>query len=467
MITSPQTTRPTIGASLRPQKDRTPSAAVDTRFRVRAAGFWHNRQGGTAILFALMMPVLIGGLGLGAEVSNWYLTQRSMQNAADAAVLVATSNGGTNYDVEGKAVAAQLGWADGVNNVVVTVLQNVACPGGGNTCYSATVSNSVPLYLSPVVGYGGTGTSSRQDLVATAIATKGAIQRNYCILALAPLAAGISDFTTNGGPKANLAGCSIKSNANAVCHGSDLNADFGDAVGTSNNCGKVQNSGVPPSADPYSGLAANIPADTCGGSYPQEPSQHGDPALPVANTWTGAKALIGNVQVCGDLKLTGNVTINAPAGAVLVIQNGQLDTNGFTIQTASGSAVTVVFSGSNAVAATHAPTGGGTLDIAAPTSGPWSGVALYQDPKLTSGVDIAAAGNSPTWNLTGLVYLPNAGVTFSGPVNKSSNGQSCFALVVKDITVTGTGAVLSSGSCAAAGLALPTGSVPGRGILVN
>src|ERR1700674_3420246 len=102
----------------------------------KAAGFRRNQRGPTGLLFALTMPMLSGGLGLGFEVSNWYMTQRGMQNAADAAVLAAASNASSNYDVEGKAVAAQYGFTNGVNNAGVTVSQNGACPGGGNTCYS-------------------------------------------------------------------------------------------------------------------------------------------------------------------------------------------------------------------------------------------------------------------------------------------------------------------------------------------
>ena len=161
--------------------------------------------------------------------------------------------------------------------------------------------------------------------------------------------------------------------------------------------------------------------------------------------------------MCGDLQLTGNVTATASPSGVLVIENGQLDTNGYTFQTTSGSGLTVIFSGTSG-SYTHAPTGGGTLDIAAPTSGVWSGVAIYQDPSLTTGVDISAAGNSPTWDITGLVYLPHASVTFSGAVNKSSNGNACFALVVDNITINGTGDILTHGGCASAGLTLP--SVP-------
>ena len=94
-------------------------------------------------------------------------------------------------------------------------------------------------------------------------------------------------------------------------------------------------------------------------------------------------------------------------------------------------------------------------------------MAIYQNPALTAGVDVSAAGNSSTWDITGLVYQPNANDTFSGAVNKSNNGQSCFAMVVNTVTINGTGSILEHGGCPAAGLSLPTGQSPDRGQLVE
>ena len=167
-----------------------------------------------------------------------------------------------------------------------------------------------------------------------------------------------------------------------------------------------------------------------------------------------------------DQQLTGDFTINAPAGATIVIENGQLDTNGHTFQTANGSSVTLVFSGDNSGSYTHSPTSTGTLNIQAPTSGPWSGVAVYQDPTITSGVDITYAGNNPTWDITGLVYLPKSNVTMSGAVNKSSYGASCFVMVAWTLLINGTADILETGGCAAAGLAMPVNDVGLRGQLV-
>jgi len=438
------------------------------RIRTFLRGWAHDKRGTIAILFGLLTPVLVGGMAVGVETSYWYVSQRNQQNAADAAAMAAATNAGANYAVEAKAVAAQYGFVDGAGNVTVTATNSAACPAGGNSCYSVTIARAVPLYLTQVVGY--RGDTSLADnghgklLRARAVAKQGAQDRQYCLLALSSVG---TDFVANGGPKADLTGCSIMSNSSAVCNGSNLNADYGDAHITSTGCGLIQESGIPIVPDPYSSLASNIPADTCGGAYPQEPNKNSDPALPASNSWSGSKALNGNVQVCGDLQLTADVMIDAPAGAVLIVRNGQLDTNGHTLKTANGSAVTVVFSGTNGGSSTHAPTGKGTIDIQAPTSGPWSGVALYQDPGLTDGVNIADAGNSPTWDITGLVYLPHADVVFSGAVNKSSNGASCFVMVADILRVNGTASILSTGGCAAAGLSMPTGQVPGRGKLVS
>jgi Putative Flp pilus-assembly TadE/G-like len=426
-----------------------------------------DNRGAVSVVMGFLIIPLLGALALGFEVSNWYMITRGMQNAADAAVVAAATNGGSNYDVEAKAVAARYGFVDAINTISIAVSNIAACPGGGNNCYSVTISGLVPLYLSQVVGFRGDTTlngSLEKRLSSAAVASQPNTPMPFCLLALGP-----QGIRTNGAPKANMA-CNAMSNYGATCNGHNLGAPIGAAHNTNDGCGVKQYSNVPAVADTYAALASRIPADTCGGSYPQEPGKKG-PALPTGNQWSGSRSLpSGNTVTCGDLQLTGNVTINTPlgqSGAVLVIENGQLDTNGYSITTSNGSGLTVVFSGDNSGSYTHGPTGGGTLDIVAPTSGVWSGVAIYQDPKLTSGVDISAAGNSPAWAITGLVYLPNSSVTLSGAVNKAGFGQSCFALVVKDITVNGTGMILPNGGCIPAGLGMPTTTVPGRATLAS
>jgi Flp pilus assembly protein TadG len=423
-----------------------------------ARTFPTDTRGNVAIVTAFALPALLGAVGIGVEVTHWYRVQRALQNAADSAAISAATNGSSSYAAEGLAVASSYGFVNGKSNTWVTLSDKAPCPAGGSNCYSATITRSVPLILSHIVGYRGNVTvevikdgkaaSTRQtSLHATAVALRVPTPRTYCVLALGNDGAKFDDIVVNGGSKSNLSNCGIMSNNDLTCNGSNQIADYADSSsGDPSGCGRAANRGpVPRLNDPYSHLASNIPPNPCS-SYPGE-QWSSVPAIPPSGVYT----------VCGNLKLLADVTVAPrPGGAVIVIYNGKLDTVGYTFK---GSDLTLVFAGTNDPAYSHIVTGSnkGGIDIAAPTSGPWKGIAIYQAPNLTTGVDITSAGNGPTWNITGLVYLPHASVTFSGAVNKSSTGNACFGLVVDNLTVNGTGLILTNGSdCADAGLDLPS-----------
>lgn len=431
---------------------------------------WLDRCGNVLTIFAISLPLMIGGLGLSVEGANWYQTKRALQNAADEAVVAAATNNTSTYQSEARAVTAKYGFTNGSSNVTVTASNAATCPDGTTTCYSVTITKKLELLFLPIFGFTGNstiGTAGAELISSTAVASFQTSPRNYCILALAGSAPSVSavEFLTNGAPKADLAGCSVMSNASMDCNGHDLNADYGDAHGTASGCGKVQDLNVPEVSDPYAALASSIPdpGTTCSGGYPQEPSKKG-PALPASNLLSGSVTYASPKTFCGDVQLTGNVTLTG-TNNVIVVRNGQLDTNGYSITTATGASATIIFSGTNG-SYNHTPTGGGTIDISSPTSGTWSGVALYTDPSLTTGVDISAAGNSPSWNISGLAYFPHSSVTFSGAVGKATTGHSCFVMVVDNIRINGTGSILNRGECDQQGLTMPNSQIANRGRLV-
>ena len=423
-----------------------------------------HQGGAVSVITALALPAFIGTLGLGVEVSYWLLHNRSLQNAADSAVIAASQAGAGGYVAQAKAVARQYGLIDGTNGISVAASNTATCPGGGATCYSVTIADTVPTYVGALVNYLGTamvdGIRSTR-ISAIAIAAPGGAAGEYCLIALASTP-GTTGIDSRGSPKADLTGCGVRSNANMNCAGHDLNASFGDASGTNSGCGAVKTSGVPTSfVDPYAAKAATLAADACGGSYPKVGS------LPAGNKWSGARTLTSTTTICGDLQLTGNVTVTGPSDAVLVIRNGQLAMNGYKLQTAAGSGLAIVFTGINSASHSHMPSGSGGLDISAPTSGTWSGVALYQDPALTVNVAMPNAASQPTWALSGLIYVPKVDLSFSGSVGKSSVGAQCTVVIANTISTNGTGLVLSTMACGAAGLATPTNGATGRGLLIG
>lgn len=433
--------------------------------RPRLIGFAADRHGGVSLITAFALPALIGALALGTEVSYWYVKNRTLQNAADSAVIAASLDPSSAWLAQAKAVAAHYGLVDGVDSVTVTGTRSAACPGGGNDCISITVAAAVPVYLSAILDYAG---NTRVDganatlISAIAIAKHGIGGKSYCLVALAGSGANPA-IAASGPPNAHLAGCGVVSNTGARCTGNDLGADFGDAIGTNSGCGASRRSNIAqPFADPYAALVSRLPTDPCNGTYHQISN-----SLPNSNKWRGTKSLGAVTTICGDLQLKGDVTVIAPSNATLVIRNGQLDTNGYSMQTASGSGLAIAFAGVNNASYTHIVTGSGKLDIAAPKKGDWAGVAIYTDPRLTVGVQMPKAASNPSWAFSGLVYVPRADLEFKGSVGKASNGKLCTVLVANSITIKGTGLALSAFECAAAGLAAPTDGTGGRGSLVG
>jgi Flp pilus assembly protein TadG len=115
--------------------------------------FRADEIGATSIIMGVLMIPLVGSVAIGFEASNWYMITRGMQNAADAAALAAATNGGSNYDVEARAVAARYGFVNGTNTISIATSNTAPCPGGGSNCYSVAISGMVPLFVSQVVGF--------------------------------------------------------------------------------------------------------------------------------------------------------------------------------------------------------------------------------------------------------------------------------------------------------------------------
>jgi hypothetical protein len=457
--------------------------------------FLSDQRGGVSVMLVLMLIPMIAVLGMAMEGSGWFLGKRGLQNAADSAAIAASLNHcratdpchttDRTFDYEAQAVAASFGFANGVSNTTVAAV-TVACPADSTkTCYSVTITKLVPIGLVGIMGYNGDATISGRPaltIAANAIASSQLVPNTYCLLALASGGTNVQGIRSNGGNNIDLTGCKVATNGKATCNGHNLKAAEVDAGGSSSNCAAdpptgVDKTGQPHLNDPYAALASSIPSDACGTAKANFTPPAAGNTLATSLTLTATpKVYCGNVTVPA-----GGTAVKTPAGgSVIVIVNGSLTIpSGATFSTTAVSSdaptkpsgLTVIFTGRTttpSISPTYTLLGGGVVDVAAPTSGTWSGVAIYTNPALTTGVNWSAAGNSPTWKITGLIYLPHAAVTFSGNVNKGSNGQDCFALVVDTFLSNGTGTILEHQTqCSSAGLTPPSGGTVVRQALVQ
>lgn len=424
-----------------------------------------STQGNVTPIIAILLPVIVGGFAVASETSTWFLAQRSMQHAADSAALAAaTNNSGPStsppptYSEEAKGVASQYGYTTGTNNVsVVATYPTCPAPWTGN-CYQVTITRDIPIRLARLVGYNGDvamGAGRAKTVISTAIARAGS-KGTYC---LTTLSTDTNALQFKGAPSLDLTGCDIASAGGASCNGTS-GATVGHAyvttAGKSNDdCGSNEIVGAAPT-DIYAPLASNI-VDPCDGVA------RGTHHIAANTIWTTDQGK------CGDVILDGDVSVNADI--TLTIGQGGLDIGSFTLSTTGAGHLTIIFTGTAGDGFQHNFSGTGTFDFAAPTSdaSPWAGVAIYQDPVLTTGLDVLEVGNAPIYKVTGLLYMPKANIVIKGAIDHQTGGDNCMAIVAWTIDIRGTGGIFSAptSECDRANLTLqgPPGSGTGPSLI--
>jgi hypothetical protein len=458
-------------------------------------GYFRREVGNTAAIMALLLVPLVGALSVGVETSNWFLIGRAAQNAADSAAVAAATNNSSivvhgaqaEYLDEGQATAASYGFTNGSNNVTVSVASGQTCPDGTSTCYKATVSKVVPIYLTAIAGFrGDTTIGSVRAKTITNIAYAEAMNVGYpsCLTAVGSdttVQGNSTAISGNGTPTASAPNCSIAavgaSPSTISCTGSNgLGAPYGFASAFSPS-GNHQCTGTEakPSAsytfcNPYAasgnsscsaGTATAVSnAVTSASSTPCSVTTvagHGNgnnattyqmSAITASCTWSSG----GNT-----LSLTGDLAPTSPM-VVVVSGGGYLD-----MGTHSSSNITWIFTNSSGGPGTFAS--GSNINITAPDvpsnpltptvpGNPLNGIAAYQVASACTSSSLcdswSLSGNN-TVQVTGLLYLPYTNGSFQGAVGETSTGN-CFVSVFNTFSDGGTGLLLDEKGCANAGL---------------
>lgn len=437
--------------------------------------FWRDRGGNITPMFALMLVPLIGVMGMAGEGSGWLLMQRWAQNAADQAALAAAANNcapggacaatGTTYLQEVAAVSQKYNFVNGAVDTTVTAsIPTNPAPCDSSTCYGVAIERKMPFFLLRTLGFAGNTTTASgapaTNVYAYAIAMRTKSDDQFCITTLSNKT---TAFEVNGGPELDLSQCTVFApNGGASCTNQAGNKVKGAYVGSggksNDNCGVEQ---VNPLEllDPFNALTSNLPSDpddVCSSYWTAPKNGKGTP--PTANVLANGGNYTISAPICGDAVLTGDVTLSGHN--VLLIENGRLDLAGHTLKTASGGSLTIIFSGeAGSSSFEHFPyssANGGVLDYSAPSSGAWSGVAMYQDPRLANGkaTNFTYSGSVPAFKITGMIYAPRADVTLSGAINHATSGLACLSFFVNSVLVNGTASIFATPTiaCEQAGL---------------
>jgi Flp pilus assembly protein TadG len=392
------------------------------------AAFARDERGSVAVIATIVLPVMVGGMGLGAETGYWYLKQRKLQHAADVSVHAAAIRlraGDAQPSIEDAAlvVASRSGYSAVSGNTVDVGTPSASATGSK---IAVTLTESHPRLFSSIFSH------EPMILKARAVAqVSGGSQA--CVLALSGTASGA--VTVSGSTSVSLANCSVASNSmapNAFLMESgkaEIAADcvytVGEAVTTTgltlNKCTKPTEHS-PATLDPYAGvlepermhldqLPCRTLADISAPGYSLDYLPDGQQAM----------------RFCSGLSIKGDITLQP---GLYIIDGGDFSvTAGATF---TGNGVTLMF----ARTATAKLTGNGEIDLSAPTAGPYAGL-LFFGSRTATGVEHQVLGNSAS-RLQGTLYTPASTIEFSG---NSTVAGACTQIVADRVTFTGNSTI--------------------------
>ncbi|WFP74937.1 pilus assembly protein TadG-related protein [Mesorhizobium sp. WSM4906] len=378
--------------------------------------------GNVATIFALALPVVVGGAGLGVETSYWYYSSLKLQATADAAAYAGALEKIGGSDTAAITAAATQSAADnGLGTGTITVhTPPTSGPHTANKAVEVILDQNLDRVFTSIFSESKVPEQAR----AVALITDASKACNVALSQSAPQAVLYSGSTT---VKQN--GCvtmanSIASDAIKVQGSASLQTDCLISAGgvvLNNPVSMVCKSPITqalPTSDPFSSLPAPAASNSCSKVNANKTSQ-----------------ILTQGTYCNGMSLSGNVTLQP---GIYVVQ-GSLKINAGAV--VSGSGVTIYMTGSNTVSMN----GNATVTLSAQTSGIYSGVLFYGDRNGTS----AKSNFNGTADslLTGAIYFPRQEVDYLG----NFSGKNGCTQVVAD-TIQWSGSSTINQDCSSLGM---------------
>lgn len=380
----------------------------------------NNEDGQVLVITALSMTLLLAFLGFAIDVGLLFRAKRNAQIAADAAAVAAALDYQYNTNVAsakaaGQAAATANGFTNGVSGVTVTINPP---PLNGPEANVAGYAEAIVTQSNSTILMGIVGPKS-MTVGARAVAGTGG-PGPACIYTL-----GSSGITESGSGAIDVPNCDIDDDGGITMSGSGN--IIANQVNIKNSYTHSGSGTVTPSPTTFSGASDPLASVT------QPTSQS-----PCTN-------YVGSVPTslspgCYSFVLSGSATVN--------LQSGQYT---FTGITSSGN---LIFNGTGVTI--YFPSGGITgsgnvgLNITAPTSGPYDGIAIWMNRSDSTGLTLSGA---TTTSFEGIIYAPDGNITVSGSTALNltadlivSNITSSGSLDLTNYTTINTGTALGSGS---------------------
>lgn len=367
-------------------------------------GFASDRSGAVLIYTGLIITALLGFGGLAVDAGMWYATKRSAQSAADAAALAGAlevARGSDSATVLAKATNdAQLNGYSAATGATITINNppNFGPNTTDNRAVEAIVQQPVPGFLSSIL--------HKQQVTVAARAVARGYVADSCVYVMNPSASaalsvpGTTTVDMDCGAQVNSVSPTAIKQTGSSCMTATQIATSGGASGTCLNPQPDEN--MPQTEDPF--------------SYLSPPAAASGPCDYTTLVTISTPSTLNPGNYCGGLTITKDVDFN-PGEYVIGGQGLQIQGNSVI----TGDEVSFYFPPTVTGSPTSPPRSlyiAGTTEVhlSAPTTGDYQSVLFYNDPGVSSNIEMWLQGGSDM-DLTGVIYAPNNHLRFAGGTN--------------------------------------------------
>ncbi len=427
----------------------------DAQLPSKAFALMSDESGSIMTMWALLLPIVGGILGLAVDASMWYLKKRDLQSTADAAA-IAGAYETTFANRISKANAEVLRNGYDASSQVVSSVYN---PPQSGSYTSDSDAVEVQLVQTQQLAFSRLFITENPDVAVRAVAIR-LPAGEACVLALDGSVQYALQF--QGNSTVDMPNCIAASNSNAdisaiVSGSSVLNSESLYTVGGYDVRGNAQlNTSETPITggtaiqDPYSSLT--MPTAPFGSYYtPAHPN------CDYNNYSTSSNAVLSPGVYCNGLTLTSHASVTLNSG-VYIIDRGSFDIGAqATITSATGGVTILLTSSTGSNYATIKVNGGATVNLSAQTSGAYSGILFFQDRNAAAsgngncGNKVNCLNGGANMNLTGVIYIPNQTLSYIG--GSDIGGSTCTQLVGRVVQFNGNSdSYVDNSGCAAAGV---------------
>ncbi|MCI5078516.1 hypothetical protein [Oricola sp.] len=372
--------------------------------------FVRDDRGHVAVIGALALPILIGGIAFGTEAGDWLVEKTKLSFVADATVLSAGQlyNRGKTEAQIATILRAKL-VADGYPDASLAL--NLTYPDAASDQITAEISYSPDKYFAQAIWDGAVVIRAR-----TVAVMEG---DEACVLALNPTASGA--VTVGGSATMSLTGCVVASNSSSTSSvymggSSTLTTECiissgginGEAHATT-QCQKNRTYRRP-TPDPFADLTQPATPGHC----------HNPPNFNPTGTYSVSAGCYDH-----DFDVKGTVTFGS---GVYILDGADLKINSSAIVT--GTDVTFVLKNG----AELNFNGGATINLTAPEAGsaePYPGILFWGSDTNNASHKINGDASSV---FAGAIYMPDDAVEFTG---SSGMDSACTRVVADTITLSG------------------------------